>query len=109
MMIFREVRIEFSTSLAKLRVVKPIQCRNLQRKISFGVSQGSTLGTMRNDTLHRCNTHAIQNQIFSITFLGFSSGHTTASIAALPVQISASSALTGLVLLKIFQNRYNEK
>jgi hypothetical protein len=46
-----------------------------------------------------CSAYAIQNQTFSRKFLGICSGQTSASRAALPVQRSASEALTNLVFL----------
>ena len=46
-----------------------------------------------------CSAYAIQNQILSRKFLGICSGQTSASRAALPVQRSASDALTNLVFL----------
>lgn len=49
--------------------------------------------------------HATQNHTRSIQFLGFRSGHISASRAALPDQISASSGLTKLVLLNKRQNK----
>jgi hypothetical protein len=45
------------------------------------------------------SSHAIQNQTLSRKFLGTCSGQTSASRAALPVQRSASDALTNLVFL----------
>ena len=45
-----------------------------------------------------------QKLTFSTKFLGTITGQTSASIAAFPVQRSASAGLTHLVFLKIFQN-----
>jgi hypothetical protein len=55
--------------------------------------------------------YAIQNHILSKMFLGCCSGHcpSSASIAALPVVMSASDGWIQGDLLKIFQKIYNPK
>ena len=65
--------------------------------------------TARNAAASACPPYAIQNQIFSSMFRGTCSGQISASSAALPVQISASAALTKLVRLNTFQKRKRPK
>jgi hypothetical protein len=73
-----------------------------------GISGYTKNQTQATDGQHGPAQHS-QNQNFSRAFLGTCSGHTSASRAALPVQISASSGLTNLVRLKTFQNAYKRK
>ena len=55
-------------------------------------------------TMHMLSlAYAIQYHTFSMKFLGLFSGHSSASSAALPVQMSASLALTKGVRFTIFQ------